>query len=406
MIRRALLLFMVFPFTQILPLPTYNQPYALMTAGLVLLARISILTRLRQTDRLALFWLAGIGTLGLLIEAVAGLNLREVQYWIAYVSPLFIVPAAVWAISVDRAEAVRIVEWGVLAWVALGLVQLTVAPNALTFLVAGREDLGSRILESGRGVLAFAPEPTHHGFHLLLLAGTIALLGGRRWIALLAVAAAVLVARSAGAAMALALGFAIWCAVSPVRRGWLLGAGAAAGLLLLPILLIGDDLRIVQVFRRGVEGGIGVFLMDASVNMRFSGSVMPIRYALSNGLIPFGLSQEMWLDIRDEILTRHRWIYALSENGPATGFGLILLQGGWLALPPLALFAKRFLWDNRDGLGGFLAAVAFAIFLNQIYISAASFGLVLAALICARRDVRPVHPRSGPAPGRSALATG
>ncbi|MFK7941506.1 MAG: hypothetical protein AB8B85_01115 [Paracoccaceae bacterium] len=385
--QAALIFFAAFPFLQILPLQTYNQPYAIVTAMLMLALLPGILMNLPQRDRIWLVWLAIVGAVLFLFAALQGSSLREVQYLLAYISPVILV-TAIYSAMEDNEEQVRtIIMFAILAWVSVSLIQRLISSDFMLFLIvqAETENLALNILESGRGVLSLAPEPTHHGFHMITLAATHYLLRGPAWITALAVADAILLAMSSSALMTLVLGGVVWSLLYLPRWG-LLAAGllaAAVGRIAL-IEFVDESSRIGQLVTYALEIGPEIVFIDYSINGRVFGVIEPVAYSIGNYLLPLGMSHETWMDVRELILSEKFHVKDLSSSGPASGYGLILFQGGLLVVPVLLYFFSTLCWEVRRDIMGFVTVAAFLVFLGQINLSTPSFSLVLAAAILVR----------------------
>ena len=401
-IALLVLVFAMFPYTQLYPLETYNQPYAVMTGAVFCAIMPAMVLQMPRSDRLALIGLAVLGMVFFLIEVPQGLDEREVLYLGAYVTPLITVPPLLYVMRNRPATARRLLTWAILAWILVGMIQRFIDLTFLNFLVTQSEDLSVNIAASGRGVLGFAPEPTHHGLQMIVLSASLMLMKGNRAVVALGLASAALLAGSSFAVLAMALGMLVWAASSPLKRSWFFLL-AITGILLsnfLPLILAGDS-RLVLLIERFYYSGFEVFLADASANMRFSGIIMPIRESFANGLLPLGLSWQNWLEMRSRILVENGWIFSLSETGPASGWGLVLAQTGFFGLPVLFVFAKRLLVDFAESQAGVLTASAFFAFLGQLYLATPSFSIVYAAAIWSllqRRARRLPAPPGAPAP--------
>ena len=381
-IHRALLLFLIFPFTQIIPLASYNQPYSFLLSALIIAAFPSTVGAAPLADRLALIWLAFLGTAMLLFEGMQQISFREINFWLSYISPLIITIATFRVIHLNPDLARRALTWGIGAWVTLAVLQQFVDPGLLGFLVSSDSALGADIAASGRGLLAFAPEPTHHGFHMLIMAATLAVLGGPRWVVVIAVLAAIVLARSSSAVAALGMGFTIWALMHPVKRSWFF-ISLASMLLLAAVapMILGEEHRITNLILALQANGKDIILEDYSVNIRISGLIMPLLTAWESGLLPQGISLERWLDIRLDILSRNLWIADLSLAGPASGFGLILLQSGFLGVPTIIYFVHRLIRVFAHSIEGILTASVFFVFMSQLYLATPGFSLILAAIM-------------------------
>lgn len=400
MIRTVVLIFAIFPFTQIIPLHTYNQPYAVLSAILLLLAFPQALRGLPQLDRLMLVYLLLIGITMFLIAIPNELGVRQIQYLLAYGSPLVIVTALVFVMRSDPDRARRIVLFGILAWVGVALIQRLVSPSFLVFLASESEELAVNVLASGRGNLGLAPEPTHHGLHMLCLGGALMLLRGPLWAVALAFASALLLAMSSFAALVIALGVVLWMVLRPWRWPVLILAGGSFTLLLAyGSVLFEDDSRIGILLHLLNTYGIDTLLRDASSNARIYGIIAPATESLRGFLVPLGMEHSAWIALSDRILMQNPNIYFLSGAGPASGYGLILVQAGVFALPFLAYSFYRLCVLDAATWRGIFPAVAFSVFVGQIYLSTPSFSLVLAAAITAvllRRDAARQARAAGP----------
>lgn len=387
-------LFVLFPFTQLVPLPTYNQPYAVLMAGVILLGMPGIFMLLPQVDRIMLGYLAVLGGVLFLAAATQGLRFREISFLISYLTPLFATVVCYWVMRRYRDMAVRMLSVSICVWVAVGIIQTMGFPNFLTGFASHSEDLGSNIVASGRGTLGLAPEPTHFGFHMLLLGTALYLLRGPLWVVALAIAAMLLLAKSSSALLAVGLGILAWGCVRPLLRIWLF-AGLAAVLAFSAIipLVFDDSYRITKIILALYYNGFDIFLLDYSINSRLSGMFAPFYLFQYQAMMPLGMSLESWAIVREHMLAQFSWIINLSGSGPASGVGLILLQGGILGVPVVLYILNRFILTLGRKPEGALTAACFWVFMAQFYMAAPTFGLVLAAIIL-RSQERLVAPEA------------
>lgn len=380
-------LFVLFPFSQLISLPSYNQPYAVLMAVVILLGKPGIFRMLPQVDRIMLIYLAALGVLLFLATATQGLQFREFSYLISYITPVLTTVVCYWVMRRYRRMAVRLLTISICIWAAVGFIQLMGFPNFLTSFAAHSDNLGGNILDSGRGSLGLAPEPTHFGFHMLLLGASLYLLRGPLWVVLLAIAALLLLAKSSSALLALALGIVVWACVRPVMRIWIF-IGIAGVLLFSAIipLLFDDSYRITNIILAVYNNGFDIFLLDYSINARLSGLFAAFYYFQHNDFMPLGMGLENWTVARDYMLAQFSWIINLSGSGPASGVGLILLQGGFLGVPVIIYIVHRFIFALGRKFDGLPAAACFFVFLAQFYLAAPTFGLVLAAINLRRQE--------------------
>ena len=384
-------LFVLFPFTQLVSLPTYNQPYAILMSGVILLGMPRVFMLLPQMDRIMLSYLALLGVFLFLAAAMQGLQFREISFLISYLTPVFTGAVCYWVMRSYRAMAVRLLTITICIWVGVGVIQSLGFPNFLTGFASHSADLGLNIVASGRGTLGLAPEPTHFGFHMLLLGSTLYLLRGPLWAVGLAVAAMLLLAKSSSALLAVGMGVIAWGLIRPIKRSWIfISITVLLAFSAIIPLLFDDSYRITKIILSVYYNGFDVFLLDYSINARLSGMYAPFYLFQYQALMPLGMGIENWAVVREYMLSQFSWIINLSGSGPASGIGLILLQGGILGLPVVLYIMHRLLLLLGRKPEGVLTAACFFVFMAQFYLAAPTFGLVLAATIL-RSQERPVQ---------------
>lgn len=377
------LFFFVFPYSQIVDLSSYTQPYGLTLAILLVILRRRSIAALPQLDRMLLGSIAVLGLILLVAELPFGLDFREISFFLSYATPLFSTAAAFWIVRRYPTLTRRMLIAAILAWVGVSLIQTLVSPAFLVQLVTRNLELGDNISASGRGVLGLAPEPTHNGFHSLLLGAALALAGGPLWAVTLSVLNAVLLAKSSSAVLALGIGGLLWALRRPLRRFWFFTPIIALPTFVTVLgALLSDESRLGHIIAKLQGLDPSLIMLDFSVNARISGATLPILHALWDFLLPQGISLQRWLDVRDTLLSDYSWVIFLSTAGPASGIGLFLFQGGLLAVPFVLYLCYRLIVQaGRFGLMGITSTTVFAIFLGQFYFSTPTFGLFLAILI-------------------------
>lgn len=376
------LVFFLFPYTEVVPISSYTQPYALALAILLVSLRPSAIRSLPQLDRLMLLSLAALGLLLLVFEVPAGIDFREIAFVLSYVTPLFSTAAAYWIVRRYPDMARKMLIVAIVIWTGVSLIQTLVSPTFLTQFVTRNLELAGNIRASGRGALGLAPEPTHNAFHSLLLGATLVIAGGPAWAVALALFNSLFLAKSASAVLALAIGGVLWTLRRFVRRFWMYFSLIALPGMISSLVELFEDTRIGLIFSRLESLDLSIIMLDYSVNARISGAVMPIYYQFREFLVPQGISLQRWLDVRTNILSENSWIIDLSSAGPASGIGLFLFQGGLLAVPlTLYLVSRVILQMGKAGLAGYASATVFAVFCAQYYFSTPMFGLFLAFLI-------------------------
>lgn len=402
------LFFFLFPYTQIIHVSSYTQPYGLALALFVAVVRPGAIRALPQLDRVMLSSLVVAGLLMLLFEIPFGIDFREISFFLSYATPVFSTVAAYWIVRRYPTMARKMLVGAIVVWAGVSLIQTFVSPTFLTQFVTRDLELGANIRASGRGVLGLAPEPTHNAFHSLLMGAALALAGGPIWAVALAMLNAILLARSASAVLALAMGGLLWSLRRPVRRFWVLLPLIALPTVISALAAVSSDTtRLGKIISQLKDLDPSLVMLDYSVNARISGATMPVLYAFEDFLIPQGISLQQWFDVRSAILAKHAWVIDLSFAGPASGIGLFLLQGGLLALPFVVYLVFRLIVQGgQAGLMGFGSTLVFAIFLGQFYFATPTFGLFLAVLILRIRSNSALPSRVTQDWGRSPATAG
>jgi hypothetical protein len=398
----AFLFSALLPYVQIIPIDSYTQPYAVALGLLIVMRRWNSIFRITPAaDLFALTGLAISGIVMVLISSFPEVGAQELKYLLTYISP-FIITCAALVIADDDIQLVRrALKAAIATWLSVAMVQSLIDPSFLSFLVGSWSETAENSVASGRGVIALAPEPTHHGFHMLLLAGAAALVGLRRPWVLVSIASAVLLARSSSAVLAIAIGLLLWTFVKPYRLAFTIPAAlaVAASGLAVALALFGADSRLTTLASAFLEEPTNILLVDASVNMRLGGLIGSFDYMIDNWFAPNGVDHEHWLAVGQEIVRANSWLIAISESGPPSGLGVVLFQLGFVAFPMLGFIAYRFMSVDLDAWGSFAVLAAFSVFLGQYFISAPGFGLLYGLTIwrsCQGRVAVLSRPQSDP----------
>lgn len=398
--KLLVLFFVLTPFTKFLPLETYNQPYAVAVGLLVLLSRPSFYGALPQIDRFNLGYFLILGVTLFFASFYKPVGLRELQYLLIYTTPAILVPVIFQLFKTDRQKAIRVIVIGIVVWVGVGLVQLLYNPDFLVFLVATTSaELGSNAANSGRGVLGLSPEPSHFGLHMLVLAATLQLIGGPKWASILAVTCSLFLAKSSMALLVIGAGLLLWSTLE-MKRWPFIAATAFVGFMsqFLAQFIFSTDSRVGRLLTAFSESGGGI-LNDYSVNARLYGIYSPIAETISHFLVPLGMSQADWLNLRDLLVAENSNIVYLSSGGPASGYGIVFVQAGLFSIPILWYFFRRICYVKGDFLTSMLACFGFMAYLGQINLSTPTFSLLLAAALFAHQkkrenpDDQNSHPR-------------
>lgn len=374
----------VFPYTQIIPNESYSQPYALLIGSLIfVLNGPKVFAVLPRSDAMALLGLAFVGIAALLISCWPAPNPQELKYLLIYVSPLVLTVASLAVLRTHYEACVKTLVCSVIVWLVVGCIQTLYDPTFLTFLVGTWQDAATVVVDSGRGVLGLAPEPTHYGFHLLVMGAVLVMLRRNVALAWLCVLGALLLARSSSALLALGLAGILAVLQQPVRFRWVI----LSGLLAIPIGLVvinqidSAETRVLRLLIAFFSEPSTFLLVDYSVNARLGGLIASFRYCFETFLMPNGLSSDHWLEISEELVRRFVWLLDVSTSGPPSGFGIILYQVGFFGIPFLVRPVSRILGFEAAGVSRVIVISCFFVFMSQYMISAPGYSLLYAALI-------------------------
>ncbi len=386
----AALIFFLFPYTKIIPSSSYTQPYGLLLALVIVVLRPQAITNLPQIDRVMLSFLAMIGVAMVLFQLPLGLQPRELAYLISYITPLVTTAAAFWMLRLYPDMVRKLLIAAAVIWFVVSIIQLFISPTFLTSFVSNDPNLAQDIRASGRGTLGLAPEPTHNAFHNLLIGASLVMVGGPAWAIGLCIASAFILAQSASAVLVIGLGLLLWAVRHPFL-GWIIALPFIFPQFAIQTLssLTNPQTRLGSIISRLKDLDPAVVLQDHSINFRLAGASMPILYSIEDFFLPQGVSIENWVEQRNRILAEQTWVIDLSTVGPASGFGLYLVQGGIIALPVILYFMYRLILIRQPHFASFVAIVVFTIFLGQFYLSTPIFGLFYAALIMRTRPSAP-----------------
>lgn len=385
-----LLLLTAFPYLQLIPSESYTQPYALLLSVLLFFpAGLMALFTLARIDQIALIGLALVGIGIFVISCFPYESIQEYKYLISYLTPLLLTVTLLSYLKKYQGAAIKIIKFSILFWIATAVVQKLVDPNFLGFLIGQWNEGALDIIHSGRGVLSLAPEPTHHAFHILLLAASLALLdisGRSQWILFLCILDAVLLAASASAILVLMIAAVVWSLF--YRQRWLvISILVILFTTMLPLdgvmdkILRNTNLRMGALIGDVLSEPLNILSVDYSMNVRLGGMAAVVLGSLKNALIPHGMSIESWEAARNALLTDLPWLMDLSSVGPPSGMGQLLFQAGIFGAIFIFLSFRRILSPRVGQLGHILLISSPIIFLSQYYISTPTFSLLYACAL-------------------------
>jgi hypothetical protein len=391
---RSILLFAavmasMFPYTQIVPLESYVQPYAVtlsLAASVICLP--STLKYAPAWDNLAMISFAVAGMVLFFISCLPQPNGQDVKSLLMYVSPLFFYCVGFTFYRTNRLLFRNLVTCSAMIWLVVGLIQTFVNPTFASHLVGAWSEASAVVVESGRGVLSLAPEPTHHGFHMLLLAALLYLLKGRTIYVVGCILASILLARSSSAVLALLLGFIVLFAIKPIRMFPIFCTLALVfGAVLMVVLnnLDQSQIRVLQLSRAVFDNPTALLTIDNSINNRIGGLVAGLGIVWNDYFLPAGLSNNDWLRRIPAILGTYPWLFDLSLAGIPSGIVIIFYQMGFLGVVFVMYFIYRIVSAARSTWGSYMLLVVVIVFLGQLLISNPIFGLLYGCVVASLR---------------------
>jgi hypothetical protein len=380
-----LLITSAFPYIQIVPNASYTQPLPLLFGAILFLFNLEQLSKLKHLDRIVIISIAILGALLFALTCTPYNNYQEFKYLLTYLCPLLLVPSFLAAIYNMPYLTMIILRCAIVIWLLTGFIQTYIDSTFGLSLLGIWGNAAQDIIDSGRGVLGLAPEPTHHAFQILLLGACLAYLDNTRiglFLGIGCIISAVLFAASSSALLVLLVA----CITYFLHRKLLLA--------LIFVLIVsftwemfpyivkeffGLNSRITILLSNFLENPSTFLMTDKSANIRLGGLWSIFSHTLESGFMPHGLSQEAWLHARDGMLLKYHWLITLSLIGPASGLGVLIFQAGLLILPFIIISMHRIVSHTTDTMTGqILIYCVPLIFLNQFYLSTPVFSLIYA----------------------------
>jgi len=388
----GLLFFSIFPYFQIIPLQSYTQPYALIFGCVLFVFSFDSLGKINVLDLISISYLALLGLVLYALTCFPYNDFNEYRYLLVYLVPFVLVPVFFKSMEVMGRYYVIFIQIGLVLWLLVAYIQFSIEPTFATFLLGKWSGSAIDILNSGRGVLAFAPEPTHHAFHIISLAAVLVILDESplsKLIAVLVLLSVLFLASSSSGLLVLAFSAMLMVFMKRYYYGvcfFVICIIILMGLNYSLYMFLDENFessnRIISLLISMIQNPIGFITEDFSVNVRLGGIWASIWYVIETGGLPNGMSYETWLSARLDISSQNEWLMGLSLAGPPSGFGMLFFQAGVLMVPFILLFVYRlYSISSRNGLQRLLVFSVLFVFLNQFYLSAPLFSLVYAALL-------------------------
>jgi len=371
-----------FPYTKLISIDVITQPYAIIIVSLGLVGRFLNNKRVKLDSigvQLVIFAVLGCVAYG--FSFFINPDFGSIKWFVAYVSPaVFYIAFKEW-IKYNKTVVFRAVVFSIATWFAVGLIQKTISPTFLTGLVGERHSEASENLAgTGRGVFGLAHEPTHHGFHVILMVTVAVLIEYNIYLLLIGIVSSLFFAMSSSVALC----FIISLGISVFR--WRLSDRLSLVFFLVvcfPLLyiLLPEESRMREIMYKLLDSPMDLVLDDYSANMRIGGLLGGIMSSLDNFLLPAGISHRLWLIDIDHYYSRFPWIVEISAEGWPSGYIIIVYQLGVFSLLLLSVVKKSyessFLFKNSVRLFAF---TSLNIFIFQFYLTAPYFGILLAAI--------------------------
>lgn len=380
-------LFCFFPYIKILPFSTDSQPNAMVLAMIIIIFSGNYKLKSEFTT-LGLVFIFSL--IGLLFDHDWN-AMRSVANYLS----IFMIPYATFDILKKHGVSYALWKTAIVIWGGIGLVQLIVDPQFGSFLLPRHQDVIGR-LETGRGVVSLAPEPTFYGIMCLLLmcVGYLNFNHEHRykiWMLVL-LTQFLFLSRSSTCIFVLLLGLATYYLILGLRKSPKIFVGSIVGFVLAIILIRALEPYIAE-FRAGhhllmvLNDPTQFMIMDPSVNERFIHAFFPIYGFFQN----FGLPH-FYNEFNDYM--RHiyySWefsdyiIFFRNNARIMSGVGCSLYELGIVGgLIWYVLFKDIIRISKRDSVLLLVGLVYFYIMLNAMPLTNAMVGYVLGNIIYRR----------------------
>jgi len=380
-----------FPYTQILPLSTYTQPYAFLLSGIIFgVVGWNQVKHLRQIDGLALGLLFVLGVVLFVLTCLPSPQMQEFKYLLMYIAPLMFATNYIYIHKHHRKLAKKLTERSILLWIFVGAVQLLVDPTFASFTVGEWQGSAQVVVDSGRGVIGLAPEPTHFGFHMILMGCILLLMDGNKYLVLASIASALLLAQSSSVLLVLMLGTSLALLTRPLLLVVFFGLVGLAVIGFEYSLFVnaGVDSRIVYLLTQFAKDPMAILSLDYSLNARLGGLIAATIDSFQNWFLPNGITYSSWEDRSILILNKFPWLFGLSSSGWPSGYLIVISQIGLFGVFTFFVTINRFYSVSTSLTQKVLLLSGFSIFFFQYYMSAPAFGIIYGAI--AARSLRTV----------------
>lgn len=388
--------FCFFPFIELIPLGTDNQPIAAIIGSFIVFIN---LLRTKKVPSI-FFQFFFIFIFALCILFFSDINFTSLRSLMNYYS-LFVIPYATY-ISLVYLKKFPFNFFKVCIWTYffVGLIQLLFDPSFLTFLLP-RGDSNLTLI-SGRGVVCLAPEPTFYGFLCLLF--LIILWLYKEHISklqfytlnIIILIQIFVFSRSSASIVLLVISFFIYLAYLQFKSG---NIALLVSVLILSIMflfvIIPLMLPYFSNYRIGVlltimyENPMNFMFVDSSMNERFNSIYFSILGFIENFGIPHGYNAYGSYFMDKKYDPNYSMFFAdymyRSRDMPTrimSGFGSILFELGFIGLYYIYIVGKRMYFIIQAKLSYmFIASLLFLIILNALTFTNALLGFTIGIIL-------------------------
>lgn len=341
------LFFICFPFIQLIPSDSYNQPYYIFVAAIVFILCFSSFGFKNKLPFQIGFIFLLTGFASFLLFCFPYTDVQDYKSLLTYIS-FYLIPLVTYYLCKHHKEyLISFLKISIITWFVVGFIQAFIYQDFLNFLMGEYSSHSIVAGQGGRGVIGLAPEPTHYGFHILLLGIGLYSISTNKLFLILSFIQAFVFAKSSSALLAIVLGcvfylifhkklvsflLALICLVIYFSSGFLIN--------LLDQFVSEDSSRIITMVVFFFQNPTDLFLTDTSLNARLGGLYVTFQAVFNDFFLPHSISHKSWIKETIKLLQKNQWLLVLSDSQPPSGIGSVLFQIGFLFFPYLFTFIK------------------------------------------------------------------
>lgn len=367
----------MFPYIEILPLGTDSQPNALLIA----LILFPFCCKWKMNRDLA--WLFLLMIIGLLVIFISPVNFNSIRSFMNYFTLFFVAYVTFFALQRIGGIPYKLFKAVIYVWFIVGTIQLLIYPDFMSFLTPRGDS--ALTMQSGRGIVCLAPEPTFYGLTCLIF-GIIAYLnfkdrpGIKKIYALIAIQLFIYSRSSLVIFLLMAtLGVYLLLVVFSKKEYFLKVLAGSIVLGMIAIGLINHYSESISSNRFGMlllillENPESFIVLDASVNERFIHLFFPLYGFIEHFGLPHGYG--MFPDFMERCMNAEDFQhlisdYVLEQESPTrimSGLGSLFYELGFFGFLLIAVLVDVVLQLVDGGKQRIiLLFVLLAILLNAI----------------------------------------